>query len=257
MPIPPTEYFDKLALQGIVLDDEQKSWYVAKQKLMGEDMLREFPSTFEEAFQASQEGFWFASDIKALQDSGHITNVSYDAALTVHTAWDLGQADFTAIWFAQVTRSGDVNVIDYEERRDTPLSLWYQILKDRGYSYGTHIWPHDAKARDRAGITFVQQAAALGLYGVVLEQHGIRDGINLVKSKFPKMWFDGRKCRIGINVLTNYKKRYSTAIAGYTGEEVHDDSSHGAAAMRYLCAGLPLITQESDNNSKALRAYWG
>ena len=184
------EYFAALSNKGVPLREPQKWWYCKKYEVQQEDMLREFPSLPEEAFQASQEGNWYAIQMKELWDTGHITNVSYDRALPVYTAWDLGQADYTAIWFFQITRSGDVNVIDYFQGRDKPLDQLTQVLRSRTYSYAQCIWPPDANARDRAGITFVTQARNFGWSGSVLEQHGLRDGINLVRSTLGKCWFD-------------------------------------------------------------------
>lgn len=253
------QYFDKLALEGIVLTDLQKNWYAKKYEIQKEDMFREYPSKPEEAFQASQEGFWYASEMKELYDKGQITNVGYDRGLLVHTAWDLGQADKMAIWFFQITKSGDKRIIDYFSKSDVSISLIASILKEKNYTYGTHIWPFDANARDRAGITFVQQAASFGLNGYVLESHNRRDGIQLVRSSLSNCWFDGVKCKEGIRCLENYKKRWSSAIDGYSSEPEHDEFSHGADAFRYLCAGIGRVSENNnlEGDAKALRKYWG
>ena len=254
------EYFASLANKGITLRDPQKWWYVKKYEIQQEDMLREFPSYPEEAFQASQEGNWYAMQMKELYDTGHITNVSYDKALPVYTAWDLGQADFTAIWFFQITRSGDINVIDYFQGRDKPLDQLTTILQSKRYNYSTCIFPFDANARDRAGITFVTQARNFGWTGVVLEPHGLRDGINLVRNTLGKCWFDKNKCVDGLLALENYKKKWSPIIGGWSSEPLHDEYSHGADAFRYLCAGMNKLSGAGNDLSrdfKALRNYWG
>lgn len=254
------EYFAKLSLEGIELTLGQKYWYCKKYEIQQEDMLREFPSYPAEAFQASQEANWYAMQMKELWDTGHMTNVSYDRALPVYTAWDLGQADFTAIWFFQITRSGDINVIDYFQGRDKPLDQLTQILHSRKYTYGTCIWPFDANARDRAGITFVSQARNFGWNGIVLEQHGLRDGINLVRSTIGRCWFDQNKCKEGIACLENYKKKWSPVIGGWTSEPLHDEYSHGADAFRYLCSGLSKLQGGQSSlasDYKALRSFWG
>jgi len=253
------EYFDKLELQGIKLTFPQKWWYVKKEETQREDMLREFPSTPEEAFMASQEGNWYSTQIKELYESGHVTQISYDRALPVHTAWDLGQADAQSIWFFQIDRAGEIKIIDYFEKSDFSLDRTVEMLTQKGYAYGTHIWPSDAKARDRAGITFEQQAKEFNLHGVILEQHSILDGINLVRTTMPRMWFDKNKCNDGLLALSNYKKEWNTRIGGFTSKPRHDDASHGADAMRYLCSGLSKVlgTGTMEDDAKALRAYWG
>lgn len=254
------DYFAKLELDGIRLTDPQKWWYAHKRKTQKEDIFREYPSTPDEAFSASQEGYWYASYLKELYESGHVTNVSYDRAVPVHTAWDLGQADQMAIWFFQINRSGDINVIDFWQKNNTPLDQVSILLKSKGYNYGTHIWPHDASARDRSGITFVQQARPMGISGMVLEPHGFIQGVNLVKTTLSKCWFDKTRCLEGLKLLENYKKRWSSSFGGWTSEPVHDECSHCADAFRYLCAGINKITGKSvpvENDLAILRKYWG
>lgn len=254
------DYFAKLALDGITLTDPQKWWYAFKCKTQKDDMFREFPSTPDEAFSASQDGYWYASYLKELYDAGHVTNVSYDRALPVHTAWDLGQSDQMAIWFFQINRSGDVNVFDFWQKSNTPLDQVSIMLKTKQYNYGLHIWPHDAAARDRSGITFVQQARPLGITGIVLEPHGLIQGINLVKTTLSRCWFDKTKCAEGLKLLENYKKKWSTSFGGWTSEPVHDECSHCADAFRYLCAGLQRVTGSTgtlDKDLSILRKFLG
>jgi hypothetical protein len=254
------EYFDKLALDGIKLSDPQKWWYEKKYETLKEDIFREFPSTPEEAFQASQDGYWYASYIKELYDNGHICNVSYDRALPVHTSFDLGQADSTSIWFFQITRSGDVNFIDFWEKNNTPLDQIVMMLKAKGYNYGQHYWPPDAAARDRSGITFVQQARSMGINGTVLEPHALLHGINLVKSTFSKCWFDKTKCADGLLKLENYKKKWNSTFGGWTSEPVHDAASHASDSFRYSCAAMDKISAASSpiqRDLSILTKYWG
>lgn len=246
-------YFDKLSCDEIKLCDAQKWWYVQKAKTQKEDMLREYPSTQEEAFASSQVGNWYASQMKELYESARVTNISYDRSIPVHTAWDLGQDDAQSIWFFQINRQGEIMVIDYFEKTDFSIDKTAQMLQSKGYTYGTHLWPHDAKARDRAGITFETQARDFNLFGTILEQSSLLDGINLVRTKLSKMWFDAVKCKDGLKALANYKKKWNSQIGGFTSQEVHDDASHGAAAMRYLCQGLILLS-ENDNGVATLNA---
>lgn len=260
VPIPQElkEYFDKLYLEGVRLSDPQKWWYCNKYEIQKQDMFREFPSKPEEAFQANQEGYWYAPYIKELYDNNHITNVSYDRALPVHTAWDLGQADYTAIWFFQLNRSGDINLIDFWQKNNTPLDQIAILLKSKGYNYGFHIWPHDAGARDRAGITFQQQARPIGITGMILEPHGLIQGISLVKTTLSRCWFDKNKCADGIKALESYKKRWNASFGGYSDVPVHDEYSHAADAFRYLCAGVQKVSSSGSMESdyRALKHYF-
>ena len=119
-------------------------------------------------------------------------------------------------------------VIDYFQRSDFPLDQVAQMLTAKGYTYGTHIWPHDARQRDRAGITFETQAREFNLTAIVLKQHEILDGINLVRTTLPKIWFDGVRCKEGLSALSHYKKKWNNQIGGFTSTPVHDEYSHGS-----------------------------
>lgn len=253
------EYFDKLYIQGIKLSAGQKLWYSKKKDVLQDDMTREFPSYPDEAFESSQVGNWYATQMKDVYDKSRVTQISYDKSIPVHTAWDLGQADFTAIWFFQINRVGEIMIIDYFQKGDTPLDQLVQIINSKGYTYGVHLWPHDARARDRAGITFETQARNFNISGLVLEQSGFLDGINLVRSTLSRCWFDGNRCREGLAALENYKKKWNSQIGGFSSDALHDSYSHGADAFRYLCVGIQKISQESgiENDIKAIRAYWG
>jgi hypothetical protein len=254
------DYFAKITLSGLTLTQNQKNWYVAKWQTQKEDMLREFPSTAEEAFAVSQESNWYSRQMKELYDNGNITRISWDRSQPVHTSWDLGQADKMAIWFFQINRVGEVMVIDFFQKTDFALQEVVALLQSKGYTYGTHIWPHDANARDRSGITFVSQARELGISGIVLPQQSFADGINIVRSTLPKCWFDQKKCKEGLNALENYRKKWNSTIGGYTGEALHDSNSHAADAFRYLCCGINKINPSEGSVSgdyAALRKFWG
>jgi hypothetical protein len=251
------EYFDKLYLDGLALTLPQKWWYANKYKTQREDMAREYPSTPSEAFSSSQEGYWYAKEMKSLYDEGHICTLSYDKALLVHTAWDLGARDATAIWFFQLNRNGEVNVIDYYQKSSTNLSETFKALTSKPYAYGTHLWPHDAYANDRAGNTFVQQAALFNLYGLVLPRTPFLMGINNVRITLSRCWFDRVKCAIGLRALEGYKKMWSSSIGGWTSSASHDECSHGADAMRYLCEGIKNVENlNNDQDRVALNKYF-
>lgn len=255
-----TEYFAKLSLDGINLSDPQKWWYAKKQALIREDMLREYPSTADEAFAASQDAYWYAIQMQELYQAGHITNISYDRALPVHTASDLGQRDPMATWFFQITRSGEINVIDYFEKDRFSIDNYAQMLNAKGYTYGKHFWPHDARASDRAGVSYEQQAHKFDIIGIVLDQQkSVLAGINLVRSSLSKCWFDQTKCKQGLLALENYGKKWSNSIGGWTSDPNHNQFSHGADAFRYLCIGLPKLQSSTklEDDYAALRNFWG
>ena len=131
-----SDYFNALEAQlGIKLDREQRGWYVKRASTQGEDMKQEFPSTAEEAFESSNEGLYlyYGRNIVKARQQGRIRNVYYDANVPVHTAWDLGYNDSTAIWFFQQCGQ-EIHLLDYYENSGEALTHYLQYLKRKPYT---------------------------------------------------------------------------------------------------------------------------
>ena len=68
---PLRKYFDGLEqTAGIVLSSAQQAWYAKKAETQLADIRREYPSTPEEAFEASIEGAYFAEQLTAAEFQG-------------------------------------------------------------------------------------------------------------------------------------------------------------------------------------------
>jgi len=84
----------------------QMAWYQAKSDEQGDDMMREYPSTPDEAFNVAIKGSYYEKQMVLTRKQNRICKVAYDSMLPVNTVWDLGgagtNADETAIWFFQV-----------------------------------------------------------------------------------------------------------------------------------------------------------
>jgi hypothetical protein len=88
-------------------------------------------------------------------------------------------------------------------------------------------------------------AAELGIRFVIVPQHRLEDGINAVRSIFSRLYFDREKCRLGLNALTNYRKEFDERNREYRIKPVHDWTSHGADAMRYLAMGMDMYVRNA------------
>jgi hypothetical protein len=87
----------------------------------------------------------YAGELHRATEEGRIKSVPYDRAQPVHTFWDLGHADATAIRFAQAI-GFEFRLIDYDANRGQPLAHYLGELQKRGYVYGEDWLPHDAKS---------------------------------------------------------------------------------------------------------------
>ena len=72
----------------------------------------EYAQEFECSFAAAVRGAYYAGLLDTAEREGRLGAVPHDPALPVHTAWDLGMDDATAIWFFQTTGSGLWRMVD-------------------------------------------------------------------------------------------------------------------------------------------------
>lgn len=156
----------------------------------------------------------------------------------VHTAWDIGVGDATAIWLWQ--RIGaEVHIVGYIEDSGNGLPYYIAKLKEwaiqRRAVFGTHFGPHDLNNREfSSGMGRIETARAHGIEFTVLPRGEIEDGIHAARMLFPRCYFDARGCEHGIGALTHYRRDYNQRLGEFKATPVHDWSSHGADAFRYL-----------------------
>lgn len=100
-------------------------------------MKREYPTIPAEAFQQSVEGAYYAKQFRWLYTNKRIGQIPDNSHLPVHTFWDIGVGDSTAIWFVREVGE-EFHIIDYYENSGEGLRHYMKVLKDRGYEYGEH-----------------------------------------------------------------------------------------------------------------------
>jgi len=238
MPAESKEYFNKLALQGIKLDAAQMVWYMKKsQQQTTDDMKREYPSTPEEAFAASVEGAYYATQFAKLEERDRITKVPFDEALKVETWWDLGIGDTMSIFFIQ--RAGKAfHIIDYFQGSGEGLKYYADELDSRakkeGYAYNFTVWPHDGNHRimDELARKKSDIMTTLGYEPEIVERGSIDTGIEKVRGLLPMCYFDAEKCSEGIKGLKNYRKEWDEDRGCFKKVALHNWASHPADAFR-------------------------
>jgi hypothetical protein len=204
-------------------------------KVMDED---EFAQEYECSWTASIKGAYYGKQLADAQTDDRIGKVPYDPRLPVHTAWDLGVGDSTAIWFYQVLGQ-EIRIIDFHEDSGEGLPYYAKILDEKGYKYGEHWAPHDIQVRELgSGKSRIETAKMLGIQFRIVPNLSIDDGINAVRNTIPRCWFDAKKCELGLQALRNYRKEYDDRRQEYKPRPLHDWSSHAADAFRYLAVSL-------------------
>jgi hypothetical protein len=233
--------------ERIELTSEQKAWYYLKWKIQGSDMKREYPSTFDEAFEASLQGAYFAHQFERIYREGRITNLSYEEGYPVHTFWDLGMNDTTDIWFAQKVLN-QWRIIDFYENEGEGLSHYAQVLRSKEYEYGNHYAPHDIEVRELGtGKTRKEQAEAYGISFCVAPKLAKADQIEAARNILQHCWFDEARCNDGINGLEAYRKVWDDRNGCYKNDPLHDWASNPADAFEVFAVVSSDIGRKSNS----------
>ena len=195
----------------------------------------QYEQEFECSFDAAILGAYYGRQVADAERAGRIIDLEPDPELPVDTVWDLGKDDPTSIWFFQVAPDG-VRVVDYYENNGHELDHYVGVIKDKGYKQGTDWLPHDAKAR-LLGMrrTRVEQLQDMGRKCRLVPDHTLMDGINAARMSFPKVWFDGSRCKFGLEALRQYHAEFDDKAKVFKTTPKHDWTSHAADAFRYLC----------------------
>ena len=217
---------------GLLLDAELAD---AAKSMSQDQYLQEFECDFESAIL----GAYYGKEMRQLTDQGRITEVKHDPMFKVHTAWDLGYSDDTAIWFFQVIH-GEIRLLDYHYSNGQPVAFYAGIVEsremERGYEYGYHYLPHDARAKTLASNRSVieQLGDKLPVKTLrIVPNLGLQDGIQASRLALTRAWFD-HKCEDGIECLRQYQREYDEDKKVFRDKPRHDWTSHGADAWRYL-----------------------
>jgi hypothetical protein len=199
----------------------------------------QFQQEMECSFDAAIKGAIYADELGQARDQGRVGQVPYVPSLPVHTFWDLGVGDATAIGFVQQV-GAQVHAIDYYEASGEGLQHYAKVLQDRNYVYGKHFAPHDIQVRElgAGGRSRFDTAASLGIRFELAPNTSLEDGIHAARMLLPRVWFDERKCARWLDGLANYRWAENKALGEMKSTPVHDWASHPADMTRYLAVSL-------------------
>jgi phage terminase large subunit len=224
-------------------------WFTEELEMERQDTLyrnREvYRNIWEGECRSIASGAIFANELLAARTEGRICNVPHDPVLPVHTFWDLGIGDFTAIWAAQQIGS-EIRVINYHADEGEGLPYYANVLKrEWGYNYGKHWAPHDIQVREfGSGRSRIETARQLGIIFQMVPRAGsgnaeaLEERIHASRMVFGRCWFDAKNTAAGIKALSNYRRAFNTALDEFKPTPVHDWASHGADAFGHMAVSL-------------------
>ena len=188
------------------------------------------------------DGAIYTHEILAAAAGNRFTRVAHDPKFPVHTFWDLGRADKTSIWFAQLVEL-EFRLIDFYENRGHAFGHYLETLTarqaERGYAYGEHWLPHDAQAELLASDrTIEQQMWAAGHEVRIVPRLTVAAGIDAARQVFGRCWFDADACADGVQALRNYRYDVDPNTQAFSKNPLHDEASHAADAFRYFAVAI-------------------
>lgn len=200
----------------------------------------------------SVEGTYYGEDMLKAERGKRIGDAFYDAALPVHTFWDMGVSDAMAIWVGQASQ-GQWRWLHYYENTGKSLAHYAayleQLRKDQGWEmWGDDVWPHDGNVREMTAQADEMQTdnavtraevwkQLTGRKPIVLGRHKIGDRIEASRRLIGLSRFDRDGTREGCQRLRRYKKRYDKVRSVFLDEPDHDENSHGADAFGTAAMG--------------------
>lgn len=212
------------------------------------------------SFDAAILGAFYAEEIKRATDQNRIRQLFPDRALRVHTAWDLGYRDSSAVWFIQCLGQ-ERRIIDYYETSGVALDHYVEILEQKkrsktnpdGYLYGNHYFPHDIAVHElTTGQSRKDTLEGLGVEVTVVPQHAVLDGINAVRRMLDRSFIDPFKCERGFEAIKNYRREYDERLKDWKSKPHHDWASHSADALRIFAVGHdePDLPKQEDRHRR-------
>jgi len=197
----------------------------------------QYDQEYECSFDAAILGAFYGLEMRRVDEEGRIKELPFEPESPVYTAWDLGVGDSTAIWVCQVAGQ-EKRLVNYYENHGVGLDNYVRWIKENGYATAEHILPHDVEVRELGtGKSRKEALQDLGLNIQVCPRISVDDGIQAVRRTLPFCWFHPRT-KQGLDALKNYRREYDEKRNVFYDKPLHDYSSHGADAFRYLAVGL-------------------
>jgi len=231
---------------------------LASEKLeMSHDMfMQEYYVSFDQGVQGSV----FAKVMNEISLNNQITDVPWERSFPVHTSWDIGYADKTAITFFQIIGQS-IHIIDYYENNQEGLEHYIKYLDTKPYSYGKHIAPHDMENHSfSTGVSRREMAARLGLRFRIAPKLPIADGLEAAKVALAKCYIDAIKCKSLVKSLNLYRYVWDEKRQMYTNKLFHGSESHAVDSFRYLAVTYKTLVDGSsaeEINARYNRVMYG
>ncbi len=231
------KYFSKLPY---TVTQQQKNWYIAKYKELGDDIKQEYPATLEEAFEQSIKGTIYHKEYKSLVQTDRIQpNLLVRGAETI-VSYDIGVDDTTELLFEQQIDGEPRIVLEYHNNNE-PLAHYVEVMQQLAEQYSLNITdvilPHDGRVKEFiAGKRRVDAFRDLGVPAYTLDKLSILDGIEATRDYLRRVRVDSSCDRV-ISAIQLYRWKYDAKNDITLNEPLHNWTSNPMDALRYMALG--------------------
>lgn len=220
----------------------------------------EYLNVWEGQCKQAVEGAIFANELRIASEEQRLTKVMPKEGIQVHTFWDLGQSDNTAIWFVQIVGM-EFRILDYYQNNGHKMGHYIDVLANKNYRYGEHCLPHDATHEQLAANKTIKQQLQEALQSNSKLGEAVRIvpripkkalAIDAARNIFAQCVFDKEKTADGLQCLRHYAYAKDLETGKTSKEPKHDNYSHGADAFLTFAQNYKqprTIKQVSFNNN--------
>ncbi|WP_062107315.1 hypothetical protein [Gluconobacter albidus] len=207
--------------------------------LYGDDMGEAlFEQEYLCSFTAAIMGAFYGRELTAVRNEGRLCTIEAVPGVPVHTSWDLGISDDTALWHFQVV-GAQILILGCHAQSGVGLDYYenymHEIHSQKCWVKGVDFVPHDARAREwTGGRTRIETMMAMGFKPELVPNVGLMDGINAARRTLPLCIFDSDTEMTGFSALESYKRKWDDNKKAFSQGPDHDWASHYADSFRYL-----------------------
>lgn len=183
------------------------------------------------SFVASIIGAYYSKEMQSANEQDRICGVPVVAGVPVSTYWDLGIDDSMTIWFNQEI-GREIHLVNCYGNSGEGLTHYVNYLKDwrerHNVTFKKHWLPHDARNRElQTGKSSIDFLKELGVDCDTVDRPAKKEhGIEAVRQILSICWFDKKECDIGIQGLTQYRKKWDEVNRVFSNTPLHDWASH-------------------------------
>ena len=241
---------DTKAISLADIDEERRSG-------MSEPLIRQ---EFYCDFSIANENAIYGRYMTAAAAEGRIGEFPIDMRSPVHSFWDLGGPRNTTVWYGQRSAFGHWRWIDCDIGLPLTILERYAHMEAKGYKYGKHYLPHDARQTQRNGVTFEADAIQAGFKNLVIVPviPDVWQGIDYVMGLMPTFEFRLPACETGVKGLKAYEMAPDSSSGVVRNVPLHTWASHVADGVRTMAEAdrLGLIPNYNSPEGPRRRHEW-